>query len=267
MTDRNVFWSEQDMKQEGKMASIIAIGDSWFWYPFPGGSLINQLGKLVKPREHVILASGYNGAEAYDYIFGKYEKNVRTILKLYGDSLSAVFISGGGNDFAGFNDLRPLLLENCSGATSAMACFNKSPSGSLYRLMEKIENSYITLIGRILMYCTSNNFQRVFIHNYDYAIPSGAGVFGRNATWLKLALDDAKVPKEHQSACIRYILDQFTQVLEGIQKTNKDRVVLVRSNGTLSKEDWANELHPTPVGFEKIAQRWRGELQKYNLST
>ena len=59
------------------MPSILAIGDSWFWYPFPGGSLVNRLGKLVQSREHSILAVGHNGAEAYDYVFGKHEKNVR----------------------------------------------------------------------------------------------------------------------------------------------------------------------------------------------
>ena len=101
------------------MPSIIAIGDSWFWYPFPGGSLLNQLGLLVAGKQHTVLAFGNNEAEAYDYVYGKYAKSVREALRLFNDgSLSAVFISGGGNDFAGFNDLRPLLNGNCSAAGS-----------------------------------------------------------------------------------------------------------------------------------------------------
>ena len=269
MARRNVFWDERDMELDGERIypSILAIGDSWFWYPFPGGSLINQLGKLVQPKEHNILALGYNGAEAYDYVFGKYEKTVRTALQKYGDSLSAVFISGGGNDFAGFNDLRPLLLRDCSGSTSANACFDLSPGGELPRLMEKIQNSYITLLGRIVIHCHSAGFKRVFIHNYDYAIPSGMGVFGQKGTWLKSALDDAKVPAVHQAGCIRYVLDKFTGALEQIAQKNSDHVVLVKSNGTLVPEDWANELHPKPSGFKKIAlERWKPALQECGLA-
>lgn len=255
------------METENVMPSILAIGDSWFWYPFPGGSLVNRLGKLVQSSEHNILAIGHNGAEAYDYVFGKHEKNVRTALKLYGDSLSAVFVSGGGNDFAGFNDLRPLLLRDCSKSHSAEECFNHSSGGELSRLMEKIENSYLTLIGRIVMHCHSPGFRRVFIHNYDYAIPSGTGAFGGNATWLKAALDDAKVPINYQASCIRYIVDKFTETLEGIAKKNSKVVVLVKSAGTLKPEDWANELHPTPAGFEKIAvQRWKPALKEFGLA-
>lgn len=267
MALRNVFWDAREMQDEGIMPSILAIGDSWFWYPFPGGSLVNRLGKLVESKEHNILAVGHDGAEAFDYVFGKHEKNVRTNLKLYGDSLSAVFISGGGNDFAGFNDLRPLLLHDCSRSQSAEDCFNRSAGGELPRLMEKIQNSYETLIGRIVMNCHAPGFKRVFVHNYDYAIPSGTGPFGGNATWLKAALDDAKVPAQYQANCIRYILDKFTNVLEEIATNNSNVVVLVNSAGTLAPGDWANELHPTPRGFEKIAvQRWKPVLQRYGLA-
>lgn len=267
MAIRNVFWDSREMLDDGLMPSILAIGDSWFWYPFPGGSLVNRLGKLVQPKEHTILAVGYNGAEAYDYVFGKHEKLVRTNLKLFGDGLSAVFVSGGGNDFAGFNDLRPLLLHDCSRSQSAEQCFNQSAGGELPRLMEKIQTSYETLIGRILMNCHSSGFRRVFLHNYDYAIPSGKGVFGGNGTWLKAALDDAKVPLQYQASCIRYIVDKFTTTLQAIATNNPNVVELVNSAGTLRPEDWANELHPTPAGFEKIAlQCWKPALQKFGLA-
>lgn len=266
MANANVFWDVRDMP-EGVMPSIVAIGDSWFWYPFPGGSLLNHLGDVVQSKEHTILAVGYNGAEAYDFVFGKHEKKVRTTLKLYGDSLSAVFISGGGNDFAGFNDLRPLLLRDCSASNSAEACFDQSSGGELARLMEKIETSYTTLIGRVLMYCHSAGFRRVFLHNYDYAIPTGKGIFGEGATWLKSALDDAKVPSQYQAACIRHILNRFTTMLEGIARRNSNIVVLVNSSSTLTPDDWANELHPTPGGFKKIAvQRWKPALQRHGLA-
>ena len=125
----NYYWDENLMKNDGKLPSILAIGDSWFWYPLPGGSLINYIGPVVEKKSHVILAKGMNGAEAFDYVDGKYARSVREALRLYGAGLSAAFISGGGNDFAGFNDLRPLLKDDCSAESTAKGCFRPGDSG------------------------------------------------------------------------------------------------------------------------------------------
>lgn len=91
-----------------------------------------------------------NGAEAFDYVDGKYKQAVLHALKFYGSGLSAVFISGG-NDFAGFNDMRPLLNLNCTNATTAEDCF-KSGDGGLSDFLERMELYYRTLIGRIYTY-------------------------------------------------------------------------------------------------------------------
>ena len=92
-----VFWDEAAMQRALVMPSILGIGDSWFWYPFPGGSLISHLGPIVEKKEHTILVQGMNGAEAFDYIDGKYKDRITGALRRYGNSLSAVFISGGGS--------------------------------------------------------------------------------------------------------------------------------------------------------------------------
>lgn len=264
-TKRRRVWDERAFRPEDHPPSILAIGDSWFWYPFPGGSLLNQLGRLVARKEHNILAIGQNGAEAFDYVHGKYEKAVRNALRLHGESTLAVFISGGGNDFAGFNDLRPLLRKNCADAVDAQGCFNPTPGGELYRLMEKIADSYSMLIGRIVL--AAHPQVRVFVHNYDYAIPDGRGVFGNKSTWLKAALDDARVPLPLQRQCIAHVLDAFTEKLEDIVALNRGRVVLVDGRNTLGPEHWANELHPTPAGFARLArERWLPALTAAGLA-
>ncbi|HJV74735.1 MAG TPA: SGNH/GDSL hydrolase family protein [Noviherbaspirillum sp.] len=267
MRYRNVFWDERafDAEDGPHMPSILAIGDSWFWYPFPGGSLINYLGDLVGPKGHNIFAVGQNGAEAYQYVYGTDEKRVRRALNFHGQSLSAVFISGGGNDFAGFNDLRPLLKYNCANANDEVDCFNPQPTGELYRLMDKIAECYKVLIGRILV--SANDRVKIYVHNYDYAYPSGKGVFGNSSTWLKAALDAANVPTHLQRRCIAHILDNFTLRLQQIERENQNHVVLVDSRETLQAHQWANELHPKPEGFEKIAvDRWAPHLRSAGLA-
>jgi hypothetical protein len=261
----NVYWGWDALHDSDVFPSILAIGDSWFWYPLPGGSLINQLGKLVARREHVVLAIGNNGAEAVDYVSGKYAKAVRNALKLHGDSLSAVFISGGGNDFAGFNDLRPLLNADCSAARGPQDCFKAGDEfGTLAWLMDKIAASHRSLIGQALASVPEQ--ASILLHNYDYAYPTGKGVFGGSA-WLKPALDDARVPPGLQHDCMRYLTDAMTVRLDTLANINPARIAIVHSAGTLQLGDWANELHPKASGFRKIAvHAWLPELERLGLA-
>ncbi len=262
----NVYWDAGWMKDDHRAASILAIGDSWFWYPFPGGSLLNQLGRVVAPMQHTILAIGNNGAEAYDYVHGKYKTLVRTALQQHGAGLSAVFLSGGGNDFAGFNDLRPLLKDDCRKFKTAAACFRPGEEErTLGWLMKKITENTSLLIGQIFMMARPGTL--VFLHNYDYAYPSGKGVFGGKSDWLKPALADAGVPARLHHPCIKRLIDQLTKTLAAIAKQNPQRIFLVDSRGTLAPSDWANELHPKSVGFRKLAeQKWQPVLSAQGLA-
>jgi hypothetical protein len=266
MKFENVYWDAGSMEIDGVYPSILAIGDSWFWYPFPGGSLINQLGRLVAKKEHYVFALGNNGAEAYDYASGKYSRSIRTALKFHGPSLSAVFISGGGNDFAGMNDLRPMLNDVCSGANTALECFRAGDEDhTLDWLMRKTSDSFRVLIGQIM---ASTSLQtKIIMHNYDYAYPSGEGVFGKNGSWLKPALDDAQVPKGLQRPCIKLVIDRLSDELHALSDIDVSRIYLVDSRDTLKAGDWANELHPKPSGFKDIAKKsWLPVLQNAGLA-
>lgn len=259
---QNVHWSLPG----GVYPSILAIGDSWFWYPFPGGSLVNQLGDLVDSKEHIILALGYNGAEAIDYTQGKYSKTIRTTLKLHGKSLSAVFISGGGNDFAGVNDLRPMLKDDCSGAKTAAECFKGGNAiHTLNWVMSKLAEAYQALIGQVI--AAALPATRIVIHTYDYGLPTGKGVFGKESSWLKKSLEQANVPENLRADCVRHVIDKLAAELKKLTKIDPQRILLVDSRGCLSPSHWANELHPTQAGFKRIAKtRWLDVLQKAGLA-
>lgn len=265
MKYENVYWSKQALDLDNTTADVLAIGDSWFWYPMPGGSLINFIGDLVRPKGHKILVAGNNGAEVYDYVQGKYRRQVKELLRLYGSTASAVLISGGGNDFAGFNDLRPLLNEDCSKATSAQGCFRPGDDeGTVGFLTDKMYEHYALLVTRILVVIPA--FASVLVHTYDYAVPDGRGVLGKQG-WLKPALDDAQVPPQLQQACINLLMDSAHSVLTRIAAGAGGRVVLVDSRGTLVQKDWANELHPRPSGFKKIANMsWKPALSELGLA-
>ncbi|SRR5690349_17270660 len=263
MTDY-LYWHEPSMVLDGAMPSILAIGDSWFWYPLPGGSLATSLSKIVGPQQHTVLAFGNNGAEAFDYVHGVYAGRVSRALDRYGTGLSAVFVSGGGNDFAGFNDLRPLLGANCSSCGDAQSCFNHGTDpGTIEELFARVRRYYVELIDRIAANVPAA--ARIFVHNYDYALPSGQAVIGEKA-WLKPALVSAKVPAGLRAPCVRYLIDEFSQRLAELETLYAGRVVFVDSRGTLAEGDWANELHPKAAGFNKIArEKWRPRMAAAGL--
>jgi hypothetical protein len=263
MKDGNVYWSKQALDDDSTTADILAIGDSWFWYPFPGGSLVTHVGHMLAPTGHNVLVAGNNGAEVYDYVKGKYKRQVRELLRLFGSTASALFISGGGNDFAGFNDMRPLLKDDCSGATAAVDCFRGGDEeGTAEWLMERIFENYATLISRALFVLPPH--AKIFLHGYDYAVPDGRGVFG-GAGWLKPALDNARVPLVLHQACVVFLIDHFASVLQQLQVSGGGRIVWIDTRGTLAGSDWANELHPRPAGFRKVAQAWRPALAQAGL--
>ncbi len=257
------YWDENKMKTDGANPTILLIGDSWFWYPFVGGSLTNNLGPIVAKKSHVILAKGMNGAEAFDYVDGKYATIVLEALRLYGSVLSAVFLSGGGNDFAGFNDLRPLLKANCSGETTARNCFRGGDAG-LKGFLDRMDEYYRKLIGVVYTRTSVDCF--IVMHAYDYATPNGKGVFG-GAGWLQPALLDAGVPAGLHQDCVNLLIDSFYQVLTKITQMDPQHLFVVDSRGTLSPTDWANELHPKARGFKKIADaKWKPMLQTLGLA-
>lgn len=108
----------------------------------------------------------------------------------------------------------------------------------------------------------------VFIHNYDYALPSGKGVFGPNTGSIKRALDDANVPEALQQDFVKIVIDRFTSdVLMALETKYPDRVIVVDGRNALNPSDWANELHPKPRGFKKLAEtRWYPELWARGLA-
>ena len=267
MKFENVYWDSQWLANDNKSASILAIGDSWFWYPFPGGSLLNALGPIVATREHTLLAFGNNGAEAFDYVDGVYRTQVETGLRMHGAGLSAVFISGGGNDFAGYNDLRPLLNLDCSAAADAPGCFKPgNAAGTIDALMQRTQLELDRLIAKV--FAAARAGTEVFLHNYDYAYPTGKGIFGGDSGWLEPALDDARVPAGLQRPCVIYLIDRLTAVIDTLAAKYPNRVFAIDSRNTLAQADWANELHPKPDGFQRIAQqRWRPVLVSRGLAT
>ena len=103
----------------------------------------------------------------------------------------------------------------------------------------------------------------IFTHSYDYATPSGKGVhvLGLDLAggWIKKQMDSKRIPTTHQGPILNYMLSEFDNMLIRLEQSHP-RWRHVRTQGTLSDEEWGDELHPTAAGFTKITEKFRAAL-------
>lgn len=102
----------------------------------------------------------------------------------------------------------------------------------------------------------------VFVHCYDYLLarPAGAGL--NAGPWLYPAVTKYGIPPEDWSGLGIVLIDRLRELLRSIQMKNLH--VVGTTPGTLTPAtsptgvsgDWANEIHPTPEGYGKIAREY-----------
>lgn len=110
------------MTMDNRFPEIFCEGDSWFSYPLlPAGNLINETDNIYSGGRTI-----FNTAETGDRIAnilqGASRKRLIDNLRGYA-TIRVILFSGGGNAFIG--NLPGMLEADCSGRTTAAACFRR----------------------------------------------------------------------------------------------------------------------------------------------
>lgn len=242
----NVYWGTHSLLSAAGNATLMAIGDSWLWYPFD--NLAVELGARLP--NHTLLVVGRNGAEAADWA-GRQRRDIDFALQMFGPGVQALLVSGGGNDIAGMDDFPALLRPDCHAAATVEDCWR---SGQPDAAIAAIEQHYRALIAR---FRAVNPHAPVVLHHYDHAWPTGQGVFGP-ATWLKAPMDAAQVPEPLRRALFRALIERLKARQLAMAAEPALGVLVAMTAGVLPERDaswWANELHPTPAGFRRLARQ------------
>jgi len=252
----------------GEFASILAIGDSWFWYPTSNllQALVNHP-RLKDPYRN-IQALGYNGAKISAYVDrgssrGKYAKAFRRELDpLHSQYYVAVMVSGGGNDAV---DYALALKRDCGGLERAEDCIDAE---GLDALMRDISGALGLLLHDVLWaFRRQGRSPTIVLHGYDYPVPDGSGfdvlMFKLAGPWLAPAMNTAGVAHVTalRNGICRVLIDalndtiaRFAQAVPGAHCIDCRNVL---RQGAGYREDWANEMHPTMAGFDRIVdERW-----------
>jgi len=269
-----VYYGSGTPVEPGAFPSILAVGDSWFWYPLPTGyNLLQQLSdRVLKPDYANILSLGYVGARLEDYVEGRYAGEFQNELRPpNAQYYSAVFISGAGNDAV---DYSLALKSRCAGIASPGRCFDEASFDALMRNLSGWMGRMIHDIRWAWRGQSAERHPHVFMHGYDYAPPNGkaaqiAGIALPFGPWLKPAMDQAGVrdDPEFRRDLVRLLIDRIHDTFAPYDDDTR-LVHLVDSRGCLDIDrDWDNELHPNSKGFEKLATGpWRAALAKYGFA-
>lgn len=258
----------------GEYASILAIGDSWFWYP--RNNLLEALAghpRLKDPYRNIQML-GFNGARVSEYVDrgnsrGRYAKAFRRELNPQNlQYYVAVMVSGGGNDAV---DYALALKRDCGGCDLPEECID---TDGMDALMKDISGALGLLIHDVLWeFARQGRGVDVFLHGYDYPVPDGRGfdalMFKLAGPWLAPAMDAAGVPHDAtlRNGICRRLIDSLNQTLARFARPS-DGVHFVDCRNVLRcdaqyRDDWANELHPTIAGFDRIVEeRWIPLLAK-----
>jgi hypothetical protein len=232
---------------------IISEGDSWFSFPIHANT-IDDLDEMAKHKIS-LLRLEESGDKALRIIGGSQKAKLAGFLHRY--KVNALLFSGGGNDVVG-EDLLPLLNQKKPGMTW-QDCINETTTQGRF---DRLRSAYIDLAH---LRDENRPDCQIYIHGYDWAIPSGKGavMWGiKVGPWMKQYLVQKDITEvADQRAIIHELLRRFNDMLDGIAATNP-KIVRVQTAGTLAENEWNDELHPSRVGFKKIAGKFREKLHE-----
>lgn len=244
--------------QPGKRLNLLATGDSWFDYPlggdFPGvhTDVLAALQEVGSPSPRILSFAHYGDTTEQSLALSGRERLVKALQDGRNGKFDAILYSGGGDDIVG--GAMPIWLNDASAVAGEPA---RALSAEGFAAALAVVRAGYESLARLRDRHAPG--LPIFVHAYDFAIPSGVGVYCIGP-WLKPSLDycgwsDLKVG----TAIVRQMLTEFGAMLEEFARATP-HVVFVPTQGTLAADQWANELHATPAGFRLIAAKFRAAL-------
>ncbi len=249
---------------------LAAAGDSWFDYP------LHDVLKLLDDRYgYNVESSAHKGdpIEKMAYAGGQMEDFARKLDKIKdrGAVPKAVLVSGGGDDVAGTEF--GMLLNN---AFSTIAGWDAEVVDGVVNV--RIKTAYLDMLMTITQMCQSRfgKLVPILVHGYDYPVPDGRGFLGGwpfPGPWLDPGFREKNFPNDNPADLQKRIdmmkttMDLFNVMVGSLSSQPElAHVHYIDLRRTLStqlsnyKNFWANELHPTELGFNAVTDTFAAVL-------
>jgi hypothetical protein len=243
---------------------ILAHGDSWFNYPLKGNSvelpvrdtdIIAHLKKMGSPSPKILNISHFGDATTDEMGLAKQKRLIKALTtpeNWLDGKPDVILFSGGGNDIAGDPFCIYLNYKTTDSHTPGL------DSDRFAGRLASVKASYLDLF---LFRDRYANGVPIFGHGYDNARPMQPHP-PCTGPWMKPSLEFTGWNDEEGAAILLDALTRFRRVLIDLEGSPKNYdFTVVHTEGTLAKSDWANELHPYPPGFKKLADRFLAKLR------
>jgi hypothetical protein len=245
--------------------NILADGDSWFSYPLSKDVIdwLTDDANLTNPRPLNLAVAGDPTTATLGV--SKRARIIDNLSDPQNGQFDALLFSGGGDDTAG-DQFCLWITDNIPGSSGV----NMTALGDILGVVETAYKDLFGICKAIQPNC------KILVHAYDFAAPTGVGAcslpLGGYAAgpWLKPSLDYRRWT-DFNAGCgiVKQILLQFDQMMLRLESQYAPQVIYVKTQGTLipptsvddQTSDWANELHPTEPGFDKIARKFLEALK------
>ncbi|MGD0366558.1 MAG: hypothetical protein ABSA94_03815 [Acidobacteriaceae bacterium] len=235
---------------------MLAHGDSWFDYPLDGNGLsltgdtdiIAQLQKMGNPNPAIQNVSHFGDATSEEMSVPKQERMIQSIqdpANWLNQGPDAILFSGGGDDIAGNQFC--IFLDYAGGGLDA---------ARFQGVLDMVEASYRDLFAFRDSYAPG---VPIFGHCYDFPIPNGSHPVCAGP-WLQPSLSFTG-NAANGTALLHQALIRFHDLLFQLAGDPNNNFTLIQTQGILATADWANELHPYPSGFQKLANAFFNALQ------
>lgn len=254
--------------------NFLAQGDSWFNYTC-GLAIIHWLQGLFGPQNAYFDDIAASGRTLRQMLSSDFQAKLAAGAP-GGAPWSAILLSGGGNDICGDHRFSDWLKPNDGGSNPADYYISPAYDAEL-AVLEGIYESAIALIRK------SAPGARLFVHDYDFAIPDGRCVTGRSphvqadfhfcfaGPWMLPAFEQRGFHESGDAVSqltkdiVTVILERFADMLAGLERRHPDVLVLVHTQGTLEPVQdpglWVNELHPYDDSFKLLAHPFYDKLR------
>lgn len=256
---------------------ILAEGDSWFTLgALPATNLLNE---LRFPRSVIIVNAGYPGdtirhmAEISDNL------PLRRMLveRNFAYEWDALLVSGGGNDL--IDAAKSLIVARPPAASPSDEPQDYVDLDRLRTLIRDVQRGYRELAAlRDASSVAANRDIPIIAHRYDYPTarnsPAAFLFVPVRGPWLYPALNQAGIQSaELRQAIVDYLLtalgDGIAALTSGPHRIENFHVVNTRGllnraspSATGPSGDWENEIHPTALGYRKLARKFEEKLEQ-----
>ena len=240
---------------------ILAEGDSWFSLRgIPTSNLLITLDFKVQTLVVSCAQPGDTIRKMSDMVKNQGFKSMTSAK--FGYQWDAILLSGGGND----------LIDNAKGIIKRVPGDSDDPAAYcdeaiLQQTLTDISSAYQQLVKWRDRKGSSCPGCLMIAHTYDWATPRNAPsrFFGLKlkGPWLYKALVQAQVPETMWIAVSDYLIGRLGQTIVNTANSLPNFKV-ARTQGTLTRAklgttlfsgDWADEIHPSMKGYDKLAKK------------